>query len=357
MKNLNIFTILIIIISTTESCSDKKEVIQPTKPSANFTFEISKNGLVKFNNTSQNVKNFQWEFGDGEKSEDENPIHQYKNPSKYLVKLTVKSSDNLEESTTQSIDALNFDPVSSFSILYIDSTRIQIKNNSKYASKYDWNMGDGLGISLNETNIYKYNRDGSFNISLTSKNEFGESSFTQKVKISNTVDKNLNVKSGVCGSGFFALSIDGEEFCTKFGEYEPSLNSTYDDEDRDDLLKFWSAYFDVQSKNNPEWNRIYFVGTISNLDNIGNYRLDNSAYKLTETSNSYSKRISFVYFQKSNDSSTSVHATKDQFRVTESDFKISKFSKNKISGTYTATIENGTTKKSISGYFEDLILK
>lgn len=84
-----IYLLAVLIIFSAESCTNKK--VEPIIPIANFTFELGKNGEVKFNNTSQNASSYLWEFGDGEKSIDKNPIHFYKANSSFDISLIVKN--------------------------------------------------------------------------------------------------------------------------------------------------------------------------------------------------------------------------------------------------------------------------
>ncbi|MCD4710784.1 MAG: PKD domain-containing protein, partial [Bacteroidales bacterium] len=54
--------------------------------------EVKKlNQLIKFVNSSINSSSYQWDFGDGNKSYDENPSHIYKEPGTYTVSLYVWS--------------------------------------------------------------------------------------------------------------------------------------------------------------------------------------------------------------------------------------------------------------------------
>jgi hypothetical protein len=66
------------------SCSED----DPAKPSASFTYE-SEGKEVSFTSTSKNAKTFSWDFGDGETSTDQNPVHTYEAYGLYTVKLKV----------------------------------------------------------------------------------------------------------------------------------------------------------------------------------------------------------------------------------------------------------------------------
>ncbi|MBA4850654.1 hypothetical protein [Emticicia sp. BO119] len=170
-----------------------------------------------------------------------------------------------------------------------------------------------------------------------------------------TIDKEKinEVVTGSCRSGFFSITVDGEEFCTKYGEYSPSLNSKYDNEQRDDLLKFWTYFFNLNSQRHRNWENISFVGTIANLTKTGDYKLDNSAYNVNKETNSYQDRISYVHITKTEDIDGHIHKTAYQYRITDSAVRITKFSKEKISGYYHAVALKGAEIITIKGYFND----
>ena len=90
MKKSLIFASLIAFVAIfATSCKDKQAA--GDAPKARFGYEAS--GLtVKFANMSKDAKEFAWEFGDGQKSTEENPEHTYADYGTYKVKLTVKNA-------------------------------------------------------------------------------------------------------------------------------------------------------------------------------------------------------------------------------------------------------------------------
>jgi len=167
------------------------------------------------------------------------------------------------------------------------------------------------------------------------------------------------VPTGYCKKGDFSIMIDGERYCTGFGEYKPSLNSRFSDEERDDVLKFWFLFDVEKSKKHKDWERIYFIGTVRNINKIGVYSFDNSDYDFTSDQNG-SIRTSFIWIGKKNIPWTDDYwyHTKNQYVVKKGFFKVTRFSKQYISGTYsvTASKKNGETVN-FNGYFEDLDVK
>lgn len=108
------------------------------KPSAVFSFNIN-NNQVDFVNSSNNAHEYQWSFGDGATSSDQNPIHTYNSVGTYNVQLIAFDSicgliDTLEQ--TIQISSLNIFENDDFSFKYYpnpvhDYLYIQAKDNFK----------------------------------------------------------------------------------------------------------------------------------------------------------------------------------------------------------------------------------
>ena len=62
------------------------------KPIANFTYQQAekKSSNVKFNNQSKKAESYEWQFGDGNSSNDASPDHSYSTPGTYTVILNAK---------------------------------------------------------------------------------------------------------------------------------------------------------------------------------------------------------------------------------------------------------------------------
>lgn len=75
-------------------------------PVASFQYEISEDDFltVHFENFSQNAETYQWTFGDGETSTEENPTHTYEEPDEYEVTLTATNSAGESASFTDVVE-------------------------------------------------------------------------------------------------------------------------------------------------------------------------------------------------------------------------------------------------------------
>jgi gliding motility-associated-like protein len=96
---------------------------------------------------------FFWEFGDGNTSTDENPLHTYMAPDTYPVTLTVSSPD-CSKSVTFNISVLPQPPVASFDPVAPGCMPLEVtfNNTSTFADSYLWEFSDGrISTDVNPT--------------------------------------------------------------------------------------------------------------------------------------------------------------------------------------------------------------
>ena len=112
MNMAGTYTCTIAVGSATNSA--ETEVVIYPQPTANFNFTtVCQGNATQFTNTSttnptgQQIQNYQWNFGDGQTSNQQSPTHQYANAGTYQVTLTVSCGNGLCTSTkTQTISVL-----------------------------------------------------------------------------------------------------------------------------------------------------------------------------------------------------------------------------------------------------------
>ena len=86
MKKTLFFASLIAMVAVLASCEKKGDA-----PRALFTY--AEDGLtVTFENLSQNATSYLWNFGDGETSTEENPVHVFADYGDYTVRLTATNA-------------------------------------------------------------------------------------------------------------------------------------------------------------------------------------------------------------------------------------------------------------------------
>jgi PKD repeat protein len=74
-------------------------------PTADYSF-TQDNGMVSFTNTSQNATSYQWDFGDNEGSQEENPEHEYTFPGGSFDVVLIATNDCGSDTLTQTVDVV-----------------------------------------------------------------------------------------------------------------------------------------------------------------------------------------------------------------------------------------------------------
>ena len=145
-------------------------VIMPPLPEADFEPDAAGCAplTVQFINKSIHGENYSWDFGDGQYSGEENPIHSYYVQGSYAVKLTV--SNLAGQSIHNGIITVYQNPSAIF-----DAYPTNVVNNeqivifysySYFAENYLWNFGDGM-TSTEENPYHKYESPGAYTVSLS----------------------------------------------------------------------------------------------------------------------------------------------------------------------------------------------
>ena len=145
----------------------------PAEPIPFFTADLYENCSpleVHFVNKSQYASDSQgylWDFGDGTTSFEEEPVHTYTIPGYYNAKLTVSGDGGV--SLYFKTFRVYQNPIASFavfpySVMLPDAT-VHIYNLSKYADKYEWDLGDGTNTTDKDP-VHTYTKLGKYGISL-----------------------------------------------------------------------------------------------------------------------------------------------------------------------------------------------
>lgn len=126
---------------------------------------------VNFESELINVSSFQWDFGDGNSSNDINPVHTYSNVGIYTVELIGIDSNSCNVADTAYltviVDDNRLEPNFSDEItIDCNILQIAIEGPTNYpATQYLWNMGDGNTYTTQNVN-HTYNLPGDYVITL-----------------------------------------------------------------------------------------------------------------------------------------------------------------------------------------------
>lgn len=132
-------------------------------PTAGFT-NTTNNLEVTITDTSSNATSWFYDFGDGDTSNLQNPIHTYATEGWYEVTQISINSCGLRDTIVDSIFVC-IPPNSYFTYTEITSANIQFTDTSDYATSWAWDFGDG-GSSILQNPTHMYTVNGNYNVCL-----------------------------------------------------------------------------------------------------------------------------------------------------------------------------------------------
>jgi PGF-pre-PGF domain-containing protein len=176
-----------------EVSSDSKlqtiKVFKVGAPVANFTSNCTvgpRQMSIAFIDTSTGLPaSWSWDFGDGNRSTDQNPVHEYSNVGNYSVTLTVansKGSDSIQKVNyiTALPQPLSSDFRSNLTNGIVPLT-VQFNDTSTGSpASWNWNFGDGA-TSTEQNPTHTYFSAGTYNVNLLVSNADGPSSKTATI--------------------------------------------------------------------------------------------------------------------------------------------------------------------------------
>lgn len=169
---------LVVTASNGQADAEVKTNYITVNPSPTAAFTTSTNGCtlpvgVTFTNASSGGNSYQWNFGNGQTSTQQNPaIVNYATAGTYTVTLIVTNSSGCQDTVTQSLVVSNFQAGITAPATACVGTPVTINDNSTVgANSWNWTFtGGSPGASSAENNSVTYNTAGTYTISLTSQN-------------------------------------------------------------------------------------------------------------------------------------------------------------------------------------------
>jgi len=165
-----------LIISSANGCIDTviKTINVYPQPVAQFVgTDVCLNNSVSFSDQSNafggNINSWQWWFGNGSTSTQQNPSNLYSSAGVYQVSLVVTTVGGCKDSTSNQITVHDL-PNASFNAANVClGTPIVFNNSSTISSgsitSSNWNFGNGNGSSLNNPS-YSYTSAGTYPVTL-----------------------------------------------------------------------------------------------------------------------------------------------------------------------------------------------
>lgn len=153
---------------------------------------------------SGNITQWSWDFGDGNTSALQNPVHTYITSDTFTVTLTVTNSSGCRQ-TLQQRDFVQvfFTPKASFDYDYTSVCKppalVNFTNTSKTrpGTRWQWQFGDGAG-STQFSPVHNYLTSGNFQVTLTATSASGCSDTSRTVISVGSAKANFNASSNSC---------------------------------------------------------------------------------------------------------------------------------------------------------------
>lgn len=158
----------------------------PCEAKFNYEQQTPNSLIFDFTDVSlMDVDSWLWDFGDGNTSTQQNPVHVYSDQGSYIVTLTVMNENCTDE--TQRNVIVNYKSIlAKFSFEQVnqgEQPAINFTNNSIgfFLSNY-WDFGDdGFSYAVNPKHVY--NEPGDYNVSLTIFTQFNYSTLRKTVHV------------------------------------------------------------------------------------------------------------------------------------------------------------------------------
>ena len=188
MYNHSGFYPVTLSVTDTLGCSNTimKTVFVGEAPSAEFSFISSSctHTMVQFYNNSSSITgqitNWLWDFGDGQTSTIQHPIHTFSTAGSYLVCLTVDNEcgDDIYCEWINVFDP----PASNFTYQYTGNFAVQFVDMSSHAENVSWDFGDGQ--SSNAANpVHVFSETGTYLVCQTASNACNTISTCDSVQV------------------------------------------------------------------------------------------------------------------------------------------------------------------------------
>lgn len=173
-----------LIVTSLQGCSDTvtKDIVIHPVPVVDFTVGNNCQGDPNaFNNLSSisggSIASWNWDFGDGFFSSDQNPLHAFQQSGNFVVTLTAVSDSGCVNSESKSLTIWPL-PEPNFSLNNTcENDTVVVTNLSNIVSGaivgWTWSFGDGSPNSNQQHPTHIYASPGPYNVALTLTSDFG----------------------------------------------------------------------------------------------------------------------------------------------------------------------------------------
>lgn len=178
---------------------------------------------VQFTNDSKNANLYEWDFGNGQTSSDEEPSTQYTTFGVYTIRLVaIDTICDISDTAYLTVEhEKGIEPQANFTVDYnvCDQSRtVYITNKSRRATNYHWNFGNGVLKDIN-LNTYSYPAQGQYTIRLIVEDSVCNKFDTAEVVVNFVTDippPLVNITPTQCEDGRFIVSYQNDSSYYKY---------------------------------------------------------------------------------------------------------------------------------------------
>lgn len=147
-------------------------------PASNYSFIVNGN-QVTFSDTSSNATSWSWDFGDGNTSSQQNPIHNYTFQGTFNVCLTAINPCGTD---TFCQTVVVCDIASAFTYQVTGASAVFTDGSNGTPTSWNWDFGDG-NQSTQPSPFHTYSTSGTYTVCLTVTNACGTDSSCQTLQV------------------------------------------------------------------------------------------------------------------------------------------------------------------------------
>ncbi len=240
------------------TCTDNvvHSVVVDPLPVAYFTWDPEPTCLGDatyfYGNSSGDIVQWEWDFGDGGSSNIQNPVHLYTNIGTYIVSVTITDVNGCTASTSDTVEVAEIPDVSfTFSPdpACVNTAITFTGSSSSNIASWEWDFGDGYSGNT-QTVDHAYDSYGVYDVTLTVTSVSGcVNSTTQQVSVSDSPSPEFRHDAPACNGDSihfinFSTTPNGyiETWEWNFGDGNSATINFPDDPDVSHLYDLSGSY-------------------------------------------------------------------------------------------------------------------
>ncbi|MEA2464661.1 MAG: hypothetical protein QOJ98_2408 [Acidobacteriota bacterium] len=178
------YTVTLTVINDAGSNETSQAVkIEAAPPVAKFKCEVAGFQATCADQSTGNPASWLWEFGDGDTSTEQNPVHTYSVAGNYTVKLTVTNADGSNSASDVVKVEAGEKPTADFTFTVSGRTVNFVDRSTGEPTSWAWNFGDSTPTVRQQNPVHTYENDGTYTVRLTATNANGSNNVAYVVQI------------------------------------------------------------------------------------------------------------------------------------------------------------------------------